>query len=126
MVDVTPLISPDSMVIQGYAEGQFRISSTIYNGGVFVLPTQVLEWDASVAANDLDIKHFDVLLAAEPGLELILLGCGANMIMPPKGLRDGLKARNVALEVMDTAAACRTWNVLMAEGRRVAAALLPV
>ncbi len=55
-----------------------------------------------------------------------MLGCGARFAPPPKGLREGLKAQGVALEWMDTGAACRTFNVLLAEDRGAAAALIAV
>ena len=58
-------------------------------------------------------------------IELLLLGCGRRMAPPPSGLRQALRQAGIVLEVMDTGAACRTYNVLLSEERRVAAALLP-
>ena len=58
------------------------------------------------------------------GIDLLLLGCGARMAMVPAGVRQHLRAAGVVVESMDTGAACRTYNVLMADGRRVAAALI--
>lgn len=59
-------------------------------------------------------------------MEFLLLGSGARMQLLPKALRQGLRDAGLVVEVMDTGAACRTYNVLLAEGRRVGAALLPV
>jgi len=63
---------------------------------------------------------------ARGGVEILLLGCGRRMAMVPSALRARLKAAGIVVDAMDTGAACRTYSVLLAEGRRVAAALLPV
>ena len=65
------------------------------------------------------------MFAAEPRIEILLIGSGATFEMAPAVLRKALSARRIAVESMDTGAACRTYNVLMAEDRRVAAALIP-
>jgi len=62
--------------------------------------------------------------AAAGNVDLLLLGCGARMAMVPAALRQQLRDAGVVIEAMDTGAACRTYNVLMADGRRVAAALI--
>jgi uncharacterized protein len=68
-----------------------------------------------------------VVTAGENGsVNLLLIGCGPRMAMIPAALRASLRAKGVVIEPMDTGAACRTYNVLMAEGRLVAAALIPV
>ena len=59
-------------------------------------------------------------------LAVLLLGCGARMVLVPPALREALRAAGVVIEPMDTGGACRTYNVLLAEDRQVAAALLPV
>jgi len=59
-------------------------------------------------------------------VDILIIGCGAAFEPPPKGLRGGLKEEGVALEWMDTGAACRTFNVLLAEDRAAAAALIAV
>ena len=66
------------------------------------------------------------LEAALGGIDILLVGCGPRFAPPPDVLRAGLKARGIALEWMDTGAACRTFNVLLAEERRVAAALIAI
>ncbi len=81
-----------------------------------VRPWQVLGFDALEAA------HFDALTALQP--QLIVFGSGARLRFPPPRLLAGLMAARVGIETMDTAAACRTYNVLLAEGRAVVAALL--
>ncbi|KPK38931.1 MAG: hypothetical protein AMJ69_07050 [Gammaproteobacteria bacterium SG8_47] len=69
-------------------------------------------------------EHFEAVLALEP--ELILFGSGANLRLPPVALVRDVNARGIGLETMDTAAACRTFNILVAEGRHVVAALLMI
>ncbi len=70
----------------------------------------------------LDDASFEPVLALAP--ELVIFGSGARLRFPPPGILRSLMARRIGVEVMDTAAACRTYNVLLAEGRSVVAALL--
>ena len=65
-------------------------------------------------------------VGTEQATEILLIGCGPRMQMLPPGLRQALKAIGVVAEPMDTGAACRTYDILISEGRRVAAALLPM
>jgi uncharacterized protein len=103
----------------------FRISDIEYLGAVIVLPERTLPWPvdsiASVAPDD-----FTSLLILPRPADLLLLGCGAAMQLLPAAARAALKQAGVIVEPMDTGAACRTFNVLMGEDRRVAAALLPM
>jgi uncharacterized protein len=93
-----------------------------YAGSILVFPDATFEWPVS--------RFEDVALdALQPvvergGTEILLLGCGARMQRVPAALRQALKGAGISLDAMDTGAACRTYNVLLAEDRRVAAALL--
>jgi uncharacterized protein len=109
-------------VIQGYAAGGFRVAGVSYSGGVLVLPSGVAPW----TAGPLSALTPEDFAAIGPELEVVLLGTGATMARPAKALTDALKARGLALDFMDSKAAARTYNVLAGEGRRVAAALLPL
>jgi uncharacterized protein len=121
-MDITPLIPAGRQVIETYGEGRFRISGIVHPGAVIVLPERTIAWAAqSVAALSLD--DFAGLRGAA---EILLLGCGPRMALAPRSLREALRGQGMILEPMDTGAACRTYNVLLSEGRRVAAALLPV
>ncbi len=120
-MDVTPLIRPGQQVIQNYAGGVFRISGKIYEGAVIVTPDAAFAWDVAENFSDLTAEHFAPLA----GVDVLLLGTGGKMHFLPPPLRKALKEQGLSPDVMDTGAACRTYNVLMAEGRRVAAALLP-
>ena len=66
------------------------------------------------------------MLAVAPAVEFLVIGCGARAMLVPPALRQELRDAGLRLDAMDTGAACRTYNVLLAEDRRVAAALIPL
>jgi uncharacterized protein len=122
-MDVTPIIPEDRKVIDSYAAGQFRVSGTLYEGSILVFPDQVRPWPVgSLAA--LSAEHFQPLVEADPPAEIVLLGCGPKMALLPAALRAALKQAGLNVDVMETGAACRTYNVLLSEERRVVAALI--
>ena len=124
-VDITPVIPADRQVIDSCQPGYFRVSNTVHAHPIVVFPDRTVAWP--VAAFDaLTVEDFALVTAAEPKVEVLLLGSGPRMALPPKGLRQGLKAAGLSVDVMETGAACRTYTVLLAEGRRVAAALFPL
>lgn len=125
MADITPIIPSDRQVIDGYGDGQFCVSGKWRTGAVVVLPDRTQPWEVP-DFSALTVEDFAMVVAAQPRVELLLLGSGAKMQLLPKALRQSLRAAGLVVEVMDTGAACRTYNVLLAEGRRVGAALLPV
>jgi uncharacterized protein len=124
-MDITPLIPADRQVIDSYGPGRFRVSGQAYEGALLVFPDRTLVWAVAGFAS-LDADAFAPVLAAEPRVEILLLGAGAKAQLLPSALRRDLRERGVVVDVMDTGAACRTYNVLLSEERRVAAALLPV
>lgn len=102
------------------------MSGEVYQGAVIVTPEKSYAWPVVNPAEPLAVSDFDILASDAAQLDVVLVGCGPRMEAIPFALRQALKERGLAVEFMDTGAACRTYNVLMAEGRRVAAALLPV
>lgn len=126
-MDVTPLIRRGSQVIQSYANGVFKVSGERYEHAILVNVDETTIWDigdiTDVAA--LKLEHFTPLIERSEHIDVVLLGCGATMAFMPPILRAELKKEGVSVDIMDTGAACRTYNVLMAEGRRVVCALLP-
>lgn len=124
-MDVTPLIPQGRQVIESYGDGGFTVTGEAYRGSILVLPDRTGAWPLTSIA-ELDLASLEPILAAEPPVEVLLIGCGAAMTFIDPDLREAARARGVALEPMDTGAACRTYNVLMAEDRRVAAALIAV
>lgn len=125
MVDITPLLPGGRQIVESYGEGRFRVSGTQHQGSILVLPERTLAWPVTAFA-EITLATLEPLLAAEPRPELLLLGCGSRLALLPSALRSGLRARGLGVEAMDTGAACRTYNVLLAEGRAVAAALIAV
>ena len=115
------LSTPNGNVITGLGPGWVRVGAQEYRTGIVVTPDTVSEWD--VAGFDaLTEADFAELLAHAP--EIVLLGTGANLRFPHPRLTQAFPAARVGIEVMDTPAACRTFNILAAEGRKVVAALI--
>jgi uncharacterized protein len=125
-MDVTPLIPVGRQIIQSYSGGRFKISGQHYDGAVIVLPDAVIEWQVAGSPEDFSLQSFIQAEKMAGELDVVLVGTGARMEFIGPGLRHALKQKGIAVDFMDTGAACRTYNVLMAEGRRVAALLLPV
>ena len=125
-MDVTPLIREGQQIIQSYAAGTFRVSGVSYEDALIVAPAQTVSWkNAPQSLNELDVSHFEALLAQSADIDVLLFGTGAQMHFIPPKLRQALSTQGLPMDVMDTGAACRTYNVLMAEGRRVVAVLMP-
>ena len=109
--------------IQAYGSGRFRVSGRVFQGSILVCPDHAEPWPVTDAGG-ITASALDQVPAED--IDILLVGCGASFLPPPKGLAEALKARGLALEWMDTGAACRTFNVLMAEDRLCAAALIAV
>lgn len=124
-MDVTPLISGDRQIIQGYGEGRFRIGGRIHEGSVLVFPQSVVPFPVADMA-ELTFDSLAAVAAHDPRIEILLIGCGRRMAPLAPALRQSLRAHGIVVDTMDTGAACRTYNVLMSEERRVAAALVAV
>jgi len=126
-LDLTPLIPSGRQIVESYGEGRFRVTGQVYESPILVFPERTLTWPV-IRFADASLENLVPVLAAgrEGNVELLLFGQGPQMQLVPPALRQGLRAAGVVLEPMDTGAACRTYNVLMAEGRRIAAALIPV
>lgn len=112
-------------VIEAYGDGIFRVSGALHRGSVLVFADRTLAWPVS-DMSEVSAEALAQVGEAEPRVEVLLLGCGAAVAQVPKALREALRAEGVVIEAMDTSAACRTFNLLMAENRRAAAALIAV
>jgi uncharacterized protein len=111
--------------IDAWGGGGFRVAGDWRPGSLLVLDDQPRDWPVKALA-DLKPEDFAEVLAAGAAVEFILLGTGLVNALPPRPVRDALKAAGVGLEFMSTEAAARTYNVLASEGRRMAAALIAV
>jgi uncharacterized protein len=123
-MELTPLVPAGRQVIERYGEVGFRVAGLIYRGSVLVFPERTLPWSA-VSASDVTWESLAPVIE-HGGVQILLLGLGRAMRAVPHTLRRTLSAAGIVLEPMDTGAACRTYNVLVAEDRHVAAALLPL
>ena len=124
-LDISPVDFEGRNIIQSYGNGKFQISDKKYDHSVLVFPDQIIPW-APIDTNNLIVDDFKKVLTVGPIVELLLLGCGKTTWFLPLPLRDELKEMGLVLEPMDTGAACRTFNVLLGEDRRIAAALMLV
>ena len=112
-------------LIRSYGPGRFKISDRDWRSPVLVTPTRTTAWDVS-RAEDLALDNLAALKEAPTPTELLVVGCGPRAVFLPPPLRASLKSAGLSLEVVDTGSACRTYNVLLAEGRCVAAALIAI
>jgi uncharacterized protein len=110
-------------LINAYREGQVTINQRVFTRSLIVTPDRIVEWRPR-HFDELAAEHFDAIAELRP--EVVVLGTGARLRWPaPEHLRSLVAAR-IGLDPMDTGAACRTYNILMGEGRRVVAALLMI
>jgi uncharacterized protein len=122
------LPTPDPKQVQyirSYGPGRFMISDREWQSPVLVTPAATYPWGVT-RAEDLSLDNLAPLREAAVPTEILVLGCGARAVFVPPDLRAALKAAGMGLEVVDTGSACRIYNVLLAESRRVAAALIPL
>ncbi len=108
--------------IRSYQTGAITINEQIYHRSIIIMAEQIIpDWQPQ-SLLELQPANWEVVIALKP--ELILLGTGAYFKMPPPALLAPVYLHKIAIESMDTAAACRTYMALVAEGRKVAAALI--
>ena len=116
------LQAPDANIVTGTGPGWVRVGADEYREGVVLLPDAVVKGWAPAGIDALRADDFAALLQHKP--EIVLLGTGATQRFLHPRLLAPLTDARVGVETMDTRAACRTFNILVAEGRRVAAALV--
>ena len=124
-VDITPLAAEGRLMVESYGPGRFRIAGQTHQGSILLSPETVTPWDIA-APDTLTSASLDILLARTPRPEVVLLGCGGRMALVKSAIRDAWRQRGLAVDIMDTGAACRTYNVLVTEDRLVVAALIAV
>jgi uncharacterized protein len=124
MSEVTPRY-PGRAQIDAYGNGGFRFAGMSHRGSILCLPDSIRAWSAATAT---DITTDLIRILQEEGAVsgVLLLGTGRSPVVPASGLIDAFRQAGLWLEVMDTGAAARTYNVLLAEKRDVCAALLAV
>jgi uncharacterized protein len=108
----------DSVPIDGYGPGFFRIGGKVVHGPVLVFPTGVAAWGG--------LGDTAAILDRSADVDVVFVGTGAQIAHLPQDFRKSLDDAGIGVESMASPAACRTYNVLLSEGRRVAVALIPV
>jgi len=109
---------PGAQPVEGYGPGFFRIGGQVFQGAVLTCEAGTSGWGGYDDSAPL------VALAGQ--VDVLIVGTGAEIAHIPPGLRRDLEGKGLGVEVMNSPAACRTYNVLVGEGRRVALALIPV
>ena len=107
-----------SKPIDGYGPGFFRIGGEKIEGAITVLPSGIASWGG--------FDDMDTIIAAAADVDVLFVGTGAEIAHAPAAFRTRVEDAGIGVEVMASPAACRTFNVLLSEGRRVALALLPI
>ena len=112
------VVFTDAKPVEGYGPGFFRIGGQVHQGALVVLPTGVSPWGG--------YEDEQAVLDVAADLDILFIGTGPEITHSPAALRSALEDAGVGVEIMATPTACRTYNVLLSEGRRVGLALLPV
>ena len=122
-MDVSTDVPEGFQIINSYGPGVFRVSSVLWTCCIIITPERTVEWPI-LSFENLQIKELEPVLCSSPVIEILLIGTGENMERVPSSLKEYGRKYGVGIDSMDTGAACRTYNVLLSEGRRVAAALM--
>ena len=116
---------PEPVELDAYGNGGFRFAGMSHRGSLLILPSGIYAWPFA-SIEEIDVDAFQLLFEEADRVEFLIFGTGEGQNFPAPDLHKAFIEASVGLEVMDTGAAARTYNVLQAEGRAVAAALLAV
>jgi uncharacterized protein len=116
---------PRSAPIEAYGKGGFAFADMSHRGSLLCLPDAIWAWPVA-KPDEIDEVSLVRVFAAADSIDTLILGTGADVWLPPRALREALRAVKVVLDPMQTGPAIRTYNIMMGERRRVAAALIAV
>jgi len=116
---------PGRAPVDAYGNGGFRFADMSHRGSVLMLPSGIYGWEMK-EGDPLDPDLFRRVMEAAADIEVLLVGTGKEIRRLPAALKEMLKANNIASDPMSTGAAVRTFNIMLAESRAVAAALIAV
>jgi uncharacterized protein len=116
---------PRSAPIEAYGKGGFAFADMSHRGSLLCLPDAIWAWPVT-KAEDIDKAALGRVFAAAAGIDTLIIGTGTDVWLPPPALREALRAVRVVLDAMQTGPAVRTYNIMIGERRRVAAALIAV
>lgn len=113
--------APGTNLFTGYGPGYLAVNNTRHERHLLVMADRLEAWDVA-GFDSLAASAFEQMLALQP--EVVVLGTGAALRFPPQAMVRPLTTAGIGVEIMDSRAACRTYNILSTEGRRVLAAVL--
>lgn len=116
---------PRSAPIEAYGNGGFAFDDMSHRGSLLCLPDGIWAWPVT-KPEQIDRYSLERIFAAANSIDTLIIGTGTEVWLPPSGLREALRAVRVVLDTMQTGPAIRTYNIMMGERRRVAAALIAV
>jgi uncharacterized protein len=116
---------PRSAPIDAYGNGGFAFAQMSHRGSLLCLPDAIWAWPVA-KPDEIDRPSLERVFAAANGIDTLILGTGTAVWLPPSELREALRAVKVVLDAMQTGPAVRTYNIMIGERRRVAAALIAV
>jgi uncharacterized protein len=116
---------PRSAPIEAYGRGGFAFADISHRGSLLCLPDSIWAWPVT-RPQEIDEYSLQKVFAAANAIDTLIVGTGTDVWVPPKGLREALRAVRVVLDPMQTGPAIRTYNIMLGERRRVAAALIAV
>jgi uncharacterized protein len=125
MRDIMPPTAAHLLKVDSYGDQGFSINGVMYTDSVLLFPERILAWD-KLNISVWSAEDFSEVLSTIPPIEVLLLGTGKSHQFVHPDLKKAFKAKGIGVDSMDTGAACRTYNILLSEGRRVAALLLRV
>ena len=125
MGETASSLPPERPPIDAYGDLGFRIRGARHEGSQLILPAAITSWPVS-AMEELRTEHLAAIAEIAAEIEILILGTGIKFVRPAPDIRFAVERAGIGLEAMDTGAACRTYNVLLAERRRIAAALIAV
>lgn len=125
MQDITPIIPKNKKQIESYGAGGFKINGEKFSGSIFLTPNKVIELNIK-SVSDFSEEIISKIENEIFSAEIILIGYGeqSNFLQP--SIEKILRSQKISIEYMDTGAACRTYNILLSEGREIAAILIAV
>ncbi|WDM84978.1 Mth938-like domain-containing protein [Ehrlichia sp. JZT12] len=118
-MDITPIICTNQNVITGYGTGKFLINDNVYLGSHIVFPNKIISY-LNLSISNLE----DIIGLLDTALDIVLVGTGKDHIFLPNEVKNNFLKKGFNLEHMSTGAVCRTYNVLLYEGRNICAALI--
>ena len=116
---------PQPAQIEAYGNGGFAFAEMSHRGSLLCLPDAIWAWPVA-KPEEIDRASLQRVFAAADGIDTLIVGTGTGVWLPPSELREALRAVKVVLDTMQTGPAVRTYNIMIGERRRVAAALIAV